>query len=114
MTVDTEMETDVAEESAEVPMETEKKDVTTFTLEVLQLIKEQHAQHGLRHGDYQRYFHGQHPAVIYSFLRHGNFPSISALPLPCSLRHVTCLIMNGYSKRKYKFNQSIRFGRIKN
>merc|ERR1739838_539484 len=51
------METGEAEGAAEVPMETEekvKKEIT-FTLEVLQLIKEQHAQHGLRHGDYQRY-----------------------------------------------------------
>lgn len=59
MTVEAEMETEVAEETPEESMETEgkegKKEVTTFTLDVLQLIKEQHAQHGLRHGDYQRY-----------------------------------------------------------
>ena len=59
MTVEAEMETEVAEETPEESMETEgkegKKEVTTFTLDVLQLIKEQHAQHGLRHGDYQRF-----------------------------------------------------------
>ena len=64
MTVETtKMETEEVEASPvveETPMETEEKDeaketTVTFTLEVLQLIKEQHAQHGLRHGDYQRY-----------------------------------------------------------
>jgi len=58
MTVESAMETGEAEGAAEVPMETEEKEAKkeiTFTLEVLQLIKEQHAQHGLRHGDYQRY-----------------------------------------------------------
>jgi len=38
-----------------VEKEEAKETTVTFTLEVLQLIKEQHAQHGLRHGDYQRY-----------------------------------------------------------
>jgi len=59
MTIESMMETEGAEETSEAPMEIdgneEKKEVVTFTLEVLQLIKEQHAQHGLRHGDYQRY-----------------------------------------------------------
>ena len=64
MTVETtKMETEEVEPSSvveETPMETEEKEeaketTVTFTLEVLQLIKEQHAQHGLRHGDYQRY-----------------------------------------------------------
>ena len=64
MTVETtKMETEEVEPSPvveEAPMETEEKEeaketTVTFTLEVLQLIKEQHAQHGLRHGDYQRY-----------------------------------------------------------
>ena len=59
MTVDVKMETNEGEAtSTEIPMETEEKEAAketvTFTLEVLQLIKEQHAQHGLRHGDYQR------------------------------------------------------------
>ena len=57
MTVESAMETGEAEGAAEVPMETEEKEAKkeiTFTLEDLQLIKEQHAQHGLRHGDYQR------------------------------------------------------------
>ena len=58
MTIESMMETEGAEETSEAPMEIdgneEKKEVVTFTLEVLQLIKEQHAQHGLRHGDYQR------------------------------------------------------------
>ena len=57
MTVESAMETGEVEGAAEVPMETEEKEAKkeiTFTLEVLQLIKEQHAQHGLRHGDYQR------------------------------------------------------------
>jgi len=64
MTVETKIETGegegVALETAEeAPMDTddkpEVKEMVTFTLEVLQVIKEQHAQHGLRHGDYQRY-----------------------------------------------------------
>merc|ERR1711931_293541 len=64
MTVETKMETGEGEEVAvetaeEAPIETddkpEVKEMVTFTLEVLQVIKEQHAQHGLRHGDYQRY-----------------------------------------------------------
>ena len=63
MTVETKMETGEVEEAPvetveEAPMETddkpETKEMITFTLEVLQVIKEQHAQHGLRHGDYQR------------------------------------------------------------
>ena len=58
MTVETPMETGEveAEATTEVPMETgeKTKETVTFTLEVLQVIKEQHAQHGLRHGDYQR------------------------------------------------------------
>ena len=56
------METEEPEVTLEeVPMETgdneKAKQTVTFTLEVLQVIKEQHAQHGLRHGDYQRYVH---------------------------------------------------------
>jgi len=54
MTVDMKEGEEVMEVEVEESQE-EVKVVVTFTLEVLQLIKEQQAQHGLRHGDYQRY-----------------------------------------------------------
>ncbi|GBN20894.1 Signal recognition particle subunit SRP68 [Araneus ventricosus] len=53
------MTTDDIEPQTEDGNNNQQPDVTvhqkTFTLEILHIIKEAQQQHGLRHGDYQRY-----------------------------------------------------------
>ncbi|XP_022917079.2 signal recognition particle subunit SRP68 [Onthophagus taurus] len=48
-------EIDQNKQQEEPPQEIKTESLNPFTLEILKVVKEQHQQHGLRHGDYQRY-----------------------------------------------------------